>query len=241
MDDPTSALSAVPAAGDRRSARLRASLKFFYGPMDCGKSTLALQINHNHARQGRCGLLLTKLDRSRQSQISTRIGLGAQAVEVDDDVDLRELVRSHWALGQRVDYLICDEAQFYTVAQVEQMADLVDCSSVDVYAFGLSTDFRSELFPATKRLFELADELLRLQVEVLCWCGRAGQLNARIAGGAVTREGNQVVVADTAPGAPDMMTEAGGEVRYQVLCRQHYRDGDLGPAAPSAGQLELTR
>ena len=231
MTDPTSALSAVPAAGDRRSARLRAALKFFYGPMDCGKSTLALQINHNHARQGRCGLLLTKLDRSHSARITSRIGLGAQALEVDDGMDLRELVRSRWALGQRVDYLICDEAQFYTVAQVEQMADLVDCSSVDVYAFGLATDFRSELFPAAKRLFELADELLRLQVEVLCWCGRAGQLNARVAGGAVVREGDQVVVADTEPDEID--------VRYQVLCRHHYREGDLGPATVAAGQLQL--
>ncbi len=73
--DPTSALSAVPAAGDRRSTRLRAALKFFYGPMDCGKSTLALQINHNHARQGRHGLLLTKLDRSHAPRITSRIGL----------------------------------------------------------------------------------------------------------------------------------------------------------------------
>ena len=229
--DPTSALSAVPAAGDRRSTRLRAALKFFYGPMDCGKSTLALQINHNHARQGRHGLLLTKLDRSHAPRITSRIGLGATAVEVEDAMDLRELVRSRWARGERVDYLICDEAQFYTVEQVEQMADLVDCSSVDVYAFGLATDFRSELFPAARRLFELADELLRLQVEVLCWCGRDGQLNARVAGGAVVREGDQVVVADT---VPDEV-----EVRYQVLCRQHYRAGDLGPADTVAGQLRL--
>lgn len=231
MSDPTSALSAVPAAGDRRASGPLAALKFFYGPMDCGKSTLALQINHNHARQGRHGMLLTKLDRSHAARITSRIGLGAHAVEVSDDLDLRELVRSRWARGDRVDYLICDEAQFYTVVQVEQMADLVDCSSVDVYAFGLATDFRSELFPAARRLFELADELLRLQVEVLCWCGRAGQLNARVAGGVVLREGDQVVVADTDAGQD--------EVRYQVLCRHHYREGDLGPAAVTAGQLRL--
>jgi thymidine kinase len=231
VTDLRSALSAVPASGDRRfNNGPRAALKFFYGPMDCGKSTLALQIDYNHARQGRCGLLLTKLDRSHAPRISSRIGLGAQALEVGDDMDLRELVRSRWALGERVDYLICDEAQFYSVAQVEQMAHLVDCSSVDVYAFGLATDFRSELFPATKRLFELADELLRLQVEVLCWCGRPGQLNARVAGGVVMREGDQVVVADTEPE---------DEVRYQVLCRHHYREGDLGPAAAVAGQLRL--
>jgi thymidine kinase len=130
-----------------------------------------------------------------------------------------------------VDYLICDEAQFYSAEQVEQLADLVDDSDIDVYAFGLATDFRSELFPGTKRLFELADGVYRLQVEVLCWCGRHGQLNARVLGDRVVRQGAQVMAGDT---------EAGHEhVRYQVLCRAHYRAGDLGPAAPAAGQLSL--
>jgi thymidine kinase len=45
-----------------------AHLKFFYGPMDCGKFTLALQIDHNHARQGRSGLILTRYDRSGRSR-----------------------------------------------------------------------------------------------------------------------------------------------------------------------------
>jgi thymidine kinase len=123
-----------------------------------------------------------------------------------------------------LDYLICDEACFYTVAQVEQMADLVDLHDVDVFAFGLATDFRTELFPAARRLFELADEVSRLQVEVLCWCGREGNLNARVINGVVAREGEQVVIGDTAGGT---------DVRYQVLCRRHHRTGDLGPLSAS--------
>ena len=156
----------APAAGLRwppTDGRLRhgATLKFFWGPMDCGKSTLALQMNHNHARQGRRGLVLTRIDRSLGPQITTRIGLAHDAIEVTDDLDLRGLVRGRWADGVRVDYLICDEACFYTVEHVEQMAELVDCYDVDVFAFGLATDFRSYLFPAAQRLFELADEVTR--------------------------------------------------------------------------------
>jgi thymidine kinase len=198
-----------------------AQLKFFYGPMDCGKSTLALQMHYNHGRQGRRGLVLTRNDRSLGAQVTSRIGLAHEAIEVTDDLDLISLVRAQWAAGERLDYLICDEACFYTVDQVEQMADLVDRHDVDVFAFGLATDFRTRLFPATQRLFELADEVARLQVEVLCWCGREGQLNARIVGGVVAREGEQVVIGDT---------EATAVVRYQVLCRRHHRAGDLGPA-----------
>jgi thymidine kinase len=220
----TSALSPVcPAAGDRR-LRDGASLKFFYGPMDCGKSTLALQMHYNHSRQGRRGLVLTRNDRSHGAKVTSRIGLVHDAIEVTDELDLLALVRERWAAGERLDYLVCDEACFYTLAQVEQMADLVDIHDVDVFAFGLATDFRSELFPASRRLFELADEVARLQVEVLCWCGREGQLNARVVGGVVAREGEQVVIGDTGD-------EGGGhEVRYQVLCRRHHRSGDLGPA-----------
>jgi thymidine kinase len=218
----TSALSPVCyAAGDRR-LRDGAQLKFFYGPMDCGKSTLALQMDYNHSRQGRRGLVLTRNDRSLGARVTTRIGLAHSAIEVTDDLDLVALVRERWAGGERLDYLVCDEACFYTVAQVEQMADLVDKHDVDVFAFGLATDFRSELFPAARRLFELADEVARLQVEVLCWCGREGLLNARVVGGVVAREGEQVVIGDTGAGGE-------AEVRYQVLCRRHHRSGDLGP------------
>jgi thymidine kinase len=228
--DAPSALASVPAAGARRGMPMPARLTFFYGPMDCGKSTLALQIDHNHARQGRRGLLLTRYDRSGAGRISSRIGVRRDALEVADGTDLRTLVRSRWALGQRVDYLIVDEAQFLTAEHVEQLADLVDCSHVDVYAFGLATDFRGRLFAGSQRLFELADAVVPIQVEVLCWCGKPGLLNARVVDGAVTREGDTVVVADT--GSVE-------DVRYQVLCRQHHRAGDLGPHQPPPNQLTL--
>lgn len=207
------------AAGDSR-LRHGAVLKFFWGPMDCGKSTMALQTNYNHSRQGRKGIVLTRIDRSLGPQVTTRIGLAHEAIEVTDDLDLRELVRDRWAEGVRVDYLICDEACFYNVEHIDQLAELVDHYDIDVFAFGLASDFRSQLFPAAQRLFELADEVTRIQVEVLCWCGRPGLLNARIVNGVVAREGERVVIGDTVEQA---------EVRYQVLCRRHHRTGDLGP------------
>jgi thymidine kinase len=210
-----------------------AHLKFFYGPMDCGKSTLALQIDHNHARQGRHGLRLVRYDRSGRPTITTRVGLARAAVEVEDDTDLRLLVQEQWAAGRPLDYLIVDEAGFLTPEHVDQLAELVDDRSVDVYCFGLATDFRTQLLPGAKRLFELADEILPVHVEVLCWCGRPGQLNARVVDGRVVREGDTVVVGDTDSGGSGT-----DRVRYQVLCRMHHRRGDLGSAV-TRGQLAL--
>ncbi len=232
------ALSSVPASGDRRRHPAPAHLRFFHGPMDCGKSTLALQVDHNHSRQGRHGLLVTQGDRSAAPRISSRVGLSRDAIEIDAGTDLRHLVRDRWAAGQRVDYLIVDEAQFLTAAQVDQLAWLVDDSHVDVYAFGLTTDFRTRLFPGTQRLLEVADDIQRVQVEVLCWCGLPGLLNARIVDGAMVRSGETVVVADTAPAVqPRDDAVPAPAVRYQVLCRRHYVRGELGPTAAGPGQL----
>ncbi len=228
---PFGALASVPAAGNRRATPMPAHLKFFYGPMDCGKSTLALQIDHNQARQGRHGLRLVRYDRSGGPTITTRVGLARGAIEVADDTDLRRLVLDRFAHGEPVDYLVVDEAGFLTTAHVDQLAELVDDWHVDVFCFGLATDFRTRLLPGAKRLVELADDIEPVHVEVLCWCGRPGRLNARIVGGRVVRDGDTVVVADTT--ATD---EA--PTHYQVLCRAHHRNGDLGPDA-DRGQLML--
>src|SRR4051794_38892139 len=129
-----------------------AELVFFTGTMDCGKSTLALQTDHNHSSRGRSGIVFTQLDRAGESVLSSRLGLTVPAVEVDGHLDFRALVVDRLSQGERVDYLICDEAQFYTESQVEQLAAVVDELGVDVYAFGIMTDFRTRLFPGSARL-----------------------------------------------------------------------------------------
>ena len=190
-----------------------AELVFFSGTMDCGKSTLALQMDHNHRQRGRVGLIFTKLDRAGDSILSSRLGLKTLAVEVTDGVDFWDAVVAERMGGRRVDYLICDEAQFYSPAQVEQLARVVDELGVDVFAFGITADFRTRLFPGSQRLLELADRVQVLQVEALCWCGARATHNARTVNGVMVVEGEQVVVGDTA---------SGDVVGYEVLCRRHH-------------------
>ena len=93
--------------------------------------------------------------------------------QVTDALDLRKLVTSTWVPGRRVDYLIVDEAGFLNPEHVDQLAELVDEYHVDVYCFGLATDFRSQLLPGAKRLMELADEMLRCRSR--CCAGAAGR------------------------------------------------------------------
>ena len=170
-----------------------AELVFFSGTMDSGKSTLALQMDYNHSARGRGGILFSRNDRAGESVISSRLGLRTRAVEVRDSTDFWDEVVSRRNAGGRVDYLICDEAQFYSEEQVEQLARIVDELDIDVFAFGIATDFRTKLFPGSQRLIELADRIEVLQVRALCWCGRRATHNARTVNGVMVVTGDQVV------------------------------------------------
>jgi thymidine kinase len=195
-----------------------AELQFFTGTMDSGKSTLALQTNHNHAARGRVGRIFTAHDRAGEATISSRLGLIHEALEVDEDFSFWHYVVDSLTQGGRIDYLICDEAQFYTRDQIEQLAKVVDELQIDVFAFGILTDFRSELFPGSARLVELADRTHVLQVEALCWCGKRATHNARTEDGVMVVEGEVIVVGDV-----DDKDHAPAHVAYEVLCRQHHR------------------
>ncbi|GGQ78892.1 MULTISPECIES: thymidine kinase [Streptomyces] len=190
-------------------------LVFFSGTMDCGKSTLALQIEHNRSARGLAGMIFTRDDRAGEGKLSSRLGLVTDAVEVVDGHDLYAHVVDHLSQGGRVDYVIADEAQFLAPDQIDQLARVVDDLNIDVYAFGITTDFRSKLFPGSQRLVELADRVEVLQVEALCWCGARATHNARTVGGVMVVEGAQVVIGDVAQ-SPD-------EIGYEVLCRRHHR------------------
>jgi len=195
-----------------------ATLRFSFGTMGSGKSTLALQIHHNLAGRDRRGLLLTKLDRDG-AQVTSRLGVSAPAVEVHGELDVFELVSERLPL----DFVVCDEVQFYTTTQCDQLARVVDDLGIDVYAFGLITDFKGLLFEGTRRMLEVADERVEMQVEARCWCGARATHNARVVNGVVVYEGETVVVGDTsdAPSAPLF----GDVIRYELLCRRHYLAG----------------
>lgn len=217
--DAGSVVTGTVPAGSWQVAPGVGRLRFYGGVMGQGKSALALQLAHHRRAAGRPGLLLTRDDRAGGGRLTSRLGIGASASEFDATTDLGRMVLD--ALPPR-GYVIVDEAQFLTESQVDQLAWVVDEHAIDVDCFGLVTAFDSRLFPGSRRLIELADETIPLQVEVMCWCGAPGRINSRVERGAVARNGGQVAVGDLGDGA---------DVTYQVLCRRHWRDGDLGPHA----------
>lgn len=183
------------------------TITFYFAAMNSGKTTAALNTRFHLLASGRAVLLVTKHDR-QQGRVTSRLGIDAPAVVLNDTVDALTAA----CVQGRPDVIIVDEAQFLTVEQVDALAGWADDHGCDVVCYGLRSDFRGHLFDGTRRLMELADELHMLQVQSRCWCGNVGQFNARIIDGQVTTDGPTVLVDD-------------GTVHYEVLCRRHFRDG----------------
>ena len=116
-----------------------AELVFFSGTMDCGNSTLALQTDHNHSARGRAGIVFTALDRAGEDTLSSRLGLKVPAVEVPPELDFWQYVVDVLESGGLCDYLICDEAQFYTPAQVGQTSVMISRGPSEMFWRVIST------------------------------------------------------------------------------------------------------
>ena len=106
-------------------------------------------------------------------------------------------------------WLLVDEAQFLTKAQVDQLSEIVDYAGINVICYGLRTDFQTHLFEGSKRLFEIADSFEEIKSQ--CDCSGKNMFNARIdKNGKVVTTGEQI--------------EVGAEDRYKSMCRKCYKD-----------------
>ena len=184
-----------------------AKLYFKYGAMGSSKTATALITKYNYEESGmKVWLIKPSADRRDGTfTLKSRIGLTAEAESIAPEIDLRELYRKR----PRADVIIVDECQFMTADQIDQLRWLVDREDLPVLCFGLRTDFRTQLFPGSRRLFELADSIT--EIKTICDCGRKATTNARISpDGYVLTEGDQVYL--------------GGNDSYIAMCHKCYQD-----------------
>lgn len=183
-------------------------LYFRYGTMGSSKTAQALMTKFNYEEKGfRVALLKPETDtRWGKHVVRSRIGLQAPCISVKEKEDL------FWWFCKNRGYqaLILDEAQFLQEEQVNQLKRIA-IESVPVLCYGLKTDFKTRLFPGSKRLLEIADSVI--EIKSVCKCGRKAEVNARVENGVIVKEGDQVVIGDND--------------RYVSLCYHCYLEGRL--------------
>ena len=175
--------------------------------MGAGKSLLLLAKARNFKDRGiSCTILKSSIDTRDSGVIKSR------ALDGKVECDIISPSTNIFDFIMEKDlpmWILIDEAQFLTSEQVDQLSDLVDLKGISIICYGLRTDFKTSLFPGSKRLFEVADGLEELKST--CSCGSKASVNARIdESGNIVTEGNQI--------------ECGAEDKYITLCRKCYRD-----------------
>lgn len=185
-------------------------LHFKYGAMNSGKSTALINTAYNYEERGLSVVTIKpSVDTKGDRLIVARAGLEREVdILATPEMNLREETA---AVRDRLGSLACaivDEAQFLQPEQVDQLLEVAKLDSTSVIAYGLRTDFRRQMFPGSKRLLELADNIEKLPT--MCNCGSQAEFNTRKENGKYVFVGNQVAIDGEA------------SVTYDSLCGKCY-------------------
>lgn len=188
-----------------------AKLTFIFGAMGSAKTAQALMKRYNYIENGMSVLLLKPSIDTRgeiNSVISRAGNLKADAIVFYKRDNLLKKF-----LNKIVDSncLIVDEVQFATPKHIEDLKTISEKLNIPVFAYGLRTDAFTNMFPGSKRLLELADDVVSL--ESFCHCGAPAIVNARFNEDGIVYKGKQI--------------EIGGSDKYRGLCYDCYKRGKL--------------
>lgn len=176
--------------------------------MGSAKTALLLTTAYNLEERGMAHLCFKPVTDTREARnvIRSRIGIERECKWIYPDSNLYDILAHMFDEGGMIPgWILVDEAQFLTPAQVDQLAMVVDDYGCNVICYGLRTDFQTHLFEGSRRLFEIADSIE--EVKSTCSCGRKTIVNARIdSNGDIITEGEQV--------------EIGGNDKYMAVCRK---------------------
>lgn len=191
-----------------------AKLHFKYGAMNSGKTDTLIKAAYNYTENNLHPIVIkASVDTKGDNKIVARAGMSRDVdILADESMDLRkEILKIHETTP--VNCVFIDEAQFLTREQINQLYDIAKVDNISVIAYGLRSDFRTEVFPGAKRLFELADNIEK--IPTMCRCGAQAEFNCRMVDGKFVAEGEQVAI------------DGEQQVTYTSLCGNCRRD-ELG-------------
>jgi thymidine kinase len=178
---------------------------------------ILLATAHNLEENGiQIMVLKPSLDtRDGEGVIHSRTGIDERkCVAINEEMDLYKIIKAYRNVlatqFESLKWVLVDECQFLTEKQVDQLSDAVDSLDINVMCYGLRTDFRSRAFPASRRLFEIADDIE--EVKCACRCKeKKAIINARFdEEDNIVTEGSQVMI--------------GGNDIYKPLCRKCWKN-----------------
>ena len=183
-----------------------AKIHLKYGAMNSGKTDTLIKTAYNYEeRKLNVVVIKPEIDTKGGTTITARGGHSREVdILADSGLDLRH------EIGKRnlIACVLVDEAQFLTPDQISQLYSVAKEDDISVICYGLRTDFRTQLFPGSQRLFEVADNIEKLPT--MCFCGSQAEFNTRKVNENYIFTGDQVAI------------DGEDEVEYDSLCGSCY-------------------
>ena len=180
---------------------------FYYGSMNSSKSAQLIMTLHNFRQQGKKALVFKSSWDTRDEGVIKSRALNTEIQAIPISFEDKYKVYGH-TRKDKPDFVFIDEVQFLEPEQIEELALIVDELGIDVICYGLLTDFRGELFPASKKLVEWADSIREIKNQCFS-CNNKANRNMRLLDGEPVFEGEVVQV--------------GAEESYRSVCRKCYQ------------------
>ena len=177
-----------------------AHLVFVSSVMNSGKTARLLQMNFDYKRIGKTTLLFKPSIDKRENTIKSRNGLEEDCLILNSKEDFK--------LMKDVDIIFIDEAQFLKKKDIDRLRKISVKENIDIYCFGLKSDFKGNLFKGSKRLLEVSDYVDELNT--MCLCGKKATMNLKYDNntGTVIKDGCSI--------------DCGYEDMYMSVCYKHW-------------------
>ncbi len=174
--------------------------------MNSGKSDTLIKTAYNYEERGLKVITIKPMIDTKGGNLI--IARGGHTRKVDILADKTTDLYSKVLKFDDVSCVLVDESQFLQPKQVSQLYLLAKKADISVVCYGVRADFRTKIFPGSKRLMEIVDNIEKLPT--MCSCGSQAEFNARKVNGKYVFSGDQVVI------------DGQGEVTYTSRCGNCY-------------------
>lgn len=170
------------------------SLNFYYGVISSAKSMNLIVSAYSYREQKKNVFIMKPAIDTRSYEIVSRTGLKVDVdkyINIDEKIDINQ------------DNIFIDECQFLSSDQVDQLRSLVDKYNINIFCYGLKTDFKKNLFDGSKRLLEVSDNIF--EIKTTCkYCNKNAIFSDKI----VNKDSDNQI---------DL-----GFDKYEPVCSSHY-------------------
>jgi thymidine kinase len=183
----------------------KGTLTFISSVMNSGKTARLLEMDFNYRRIGKKTLLFKSGLDVREKNIKSRNGLEAECLLLNNKEDFKQI--------KDVDIVLIDEAQFLSKKDIDRLRKISLKMPIDIYCFGLKSDFLGNLFKGSKRLLEVSDHIDELKS--MCLCGKKATMHIKYdnLSGKILKKGASI--------------ECGYEDRYMSVCYEHWTANNI--------------